>query len=252
MKKFSDFLDIDVSTIETLTLAHTTQSIYGIENIFSKELDIRRCDTLKDDLLYTFYGKPEYKSNINVNVNIDDYSKICFILNAEYFKDFNRIYPFDSGAFINKTKFKKKYFHESINIDQFQLEGNILNAKKIVKTFYSDNENYINNKSQLSKDVPSIDFVIKGYVRVIQDKTNTPLDNRKNTIEVIHDKKIPLNRDSVKQIIMPNMYLDNADLMKIIKNEFNITKPLTYRLSSGNPSHYWGVINEKYLEFNTK
>lgn len=246
MKTFQEFLSDDISTLPTLTLAHTTNGRKFREIIKQKEIKLSPCDVLNEDLLFTYYGKPEYRNKSYQNVHETSQPLVTFILNANVFKKYYKVFPFDTGAFFKIPKLKDLFFNEDTKIEEFELIGSIDSAKKIIKTFYDSNENYIELETILKNPFNKLDFEVDGYIKLINDRSNFNWDNRVRTIEIIHNNVIKLNDKVVKQIILPSIYYEDDDVKRIINIDFNIPNPMTYRLSGGDANQYWSEINNLY------
>jgi hypothetical protein len=53
---------------------------------------------------YLFYGRPAYKIDTDNEIRTDEYlNPICFIIKRNCVKKSQRIFPFDSGAFLNRV-----------------------------------------------------------------------------------------------------------------------------------------------------
>jgi hypothetical protein len=174
---------------------------------------------------------------------------ICFILESEQFNDFHKIYPFDSGAFHKVPEMKENFFHDKTEILEFELDTKILSAKKVIKTFYETNKNYLNQQPKPSKEFSIIDFEANGYNNLINNNADGILDDRASSIEVIFDKKIVLSKETVKQIIIPNCFKDDEKVSSLIKDNFGLEEPLGYGTSRGNPNESFGQIRTEYFNF---
>lgn len=246
MKTFQEFLNNDIGTLSTLTLVHTTKAHYFRDILRKKEINLSPCDVLNEELIFTYYGKPEYRIKGDNNVNDTSYPLVTFILDTNILKNCYKVYPFDTGAFAKIPDFKKLYFNDEINIEEFELEGSLDSAKRVIKTFYDTNENYLELEAIIKAPFNQLDFEVDGYIKLINERGNVKWDNRVKTIEVIHNNSIKLDDKIIKQIILPSAYYDDDDVKRIINIDFNISNPLTYKLAGGSPNQYWSEINQLY------
>lgn len=249
MGKFQDVLLNEVDDIITLPLLHTCDAFSLRSILESMTLIPKQCNVFSLDLLYTYYGLPSYRPNFEKSTSNPAYFMICIILESDQFNDFHKIYPFDSGAFEKLPEMKERFFHHQSSILEFELESSILSAKKVIKTFYDTNDNYLAQHPKISKKFSQFDFEAISYSNLIENQTNGLLDDRASSIEIIFDKKIPLNKNTVKQIIIPNCFKDDTKIMSLIKSNFNIDNPLGYNTFRGNPKEYFGLIRSEYLNF---
>lgn len=250
MKTFQEFLSDDISDLKTLPLVHTTIGIDFLEIIKSKEINLFPCDVLKENLIFTYYGKAEYRPKESHNVNNATYPLVIFIFNTDVLLDIYGVYPFDTGAYVKIPEIKERFFHKKINVNDFKLANEIESAKKIIKTFFGSNENYINLETIYKKAFNRLDFQVDGYIKLLNDDTCNTYDNRVKTIEVSHHKKIKLDRNVLKQIILPTSFYEDEDAKRIINDDFGISNPLTYELSGGNNVEYWRLIDKLHKDNN--
>jgi len=249
MSNFQNALLTEIDDIITLPLLHTCDA-HGLRKILqTMELVPQKCDVFDSKLLYTYYGIPSYRINYtNATVN-PAYYPVCLILESSSIDEMYKVYPFDSGAFFKKESIKKNFFHHDTEIVDFELEANIKSAKKVIKTFYNSNENYINEKPNVSKKFNLFDFEAEGYKNLISNPQNSDVDNRASSIEIIFNTKISLTDNTVKQIIMPNCFQDDEVIMKLLHSNFNISCPIGYDLFRGIPREFYALIRTKYLDF---
>lgn len=254
MSKFQETLKNDIDGLITLPLLHTCDA-YSLRSIIeNKRLIPQKCDVFENsDLLYTYYGVPSYRLNLEGSTLNPAYHMICIILETSYFKNIHKVFPFDTGSFVKFKEIKETYFHHKTNVLDFELENNIDSAKKVIKTFYNSNKNYLSKNPQDSiGQFSQFDFEAIGYSELISERNHNKFDDRESSIEIIFDKELNLNSSSVKQIIIPNRFADDKKIMSLINQNFNIETPIVYDTVRGNPNEYIGLIRSKYLEFINK
>lgn len=249
MSKFQEVLIEDVNDIISLPLLHTCDAFSLRSILDNMALIPQLCDVFSTDLLYTYYGIPSYRSNYKMATSNPAFHMICIILDAEKMKEFYKVYPFDSGAFEKLPSMKELYFHPKNKILDFELENSIVGAKKVIKTFYETNDNYLKQQPKVSKKFSQFDFEAICYQSLISKTDNSVLDDRSSSIEVIFDKKIILSKDTVKQIIIPNIFKDDDKIMSSIKANLDIDEPIGYSTFRGSPRENFGVIRNEYFKF---
>lgn len=249
MSRFESILVDEIDELNNLPLLHTCDA-YKFRSIV-EELILKptTCDVFNTELLYAYYGLPSYRIKNNKATNNPAHYMTCFILNTEASDTFSKIYPFDSGAFFKLNEIKENFFHNDTKIDDFELSGSISSAKKVIKTFYKTNENYLKQTPLLTKELSYLDFEANGYKNLISFNGSSSFDDRASSIEVLFDKEIKLNKKSVKQIIIPKCFKDDEYAMKLIKEKFDIEIPLTYDTHKGNPSEFFGLLRNEYFKF---
>ncbi|MCF6128804.1 hypothetical protein L1S35_03915 [Flavobacterium sp. AS60] len=249
MSKFQDILIDEVDDLITLPLLHTCDAHALREILASMTLIPKLCDVFSLDLLYTYYGLPSYRPNYDKATTNPAYYMICIILESEKLNDFHKIYPFDSGAFEKLPEMKETFFHHNTKILDFELDSSISSAKKVIKTFYETNDNYLYHNPKTTKKFSQFDFEAISYSNLIGNQTNSKLDDRTSSIEIIFDKPINLNKETIKQIIIPNCFKDDTKITDLIKTNFDIDEPIGYNTFRGNPKEYFSIIRNEYLNF---
>ncbi len=251
MSKFQEVLKNNIDGIVTLPLLHTCDA-FSLRGILEKKRLIpQKCDVFENSkLLYTYYGVPSYRLKFEGSTLNPAYHIICIILETSNFKDIHKIFPFDTGSFVKFKEIKETYFHHKTEVLDFELDNNINSAKKVIKTFYNSNKNYLAKTPQHSLDQFSqFDFEAIAYSQLISEKNHNKFDDRESSIEIIFDKELDVNSATVKQLIIPNRFADDKKIMSLIEKNLGIENPIVYDTVRGNPNEYIGLIRSKYLEF---
>lgn len=249
MSRFERVLTEEIDELNNLPLLHTCDAYTFRDILEGLILKPTMCDVFNTELLYTYYGLPSYRVKLNKATNNPAHYMICFILNSETTDNFAKVYPFDSGAFFKLNEIKEHFFHNDTQIDDFELSGTIKSAKKVIKTFYNTNDNYLNQTPSITKELSQLDFEANGYKNLISYNGNSSFDDRASSIEILFDKEVKLDKSSVKQIIIPNCFRDDEYAMKLINENLGIESPLTYKTHKGNPSEFFGLVRNVYFKF---
>lgn len=249
MKLFKDCLLYDVEDIAFLPLLHNCSAEVFVKILKSGALKVTDCNVFGQKLLYAYYGLPSYRLNFKDSTSKLSNFMVCFIIDGEEVNGLNKMFPFDSGAFKRMPDFRALFVEENIDIDNFKLLPELNSAKKVIRTFYKSNENYINEKPDINIKIEEDQDYLGCYKKLIENKEDGKFDSRKSTIELIFDKDIVLAPKIIKQIIIPKNFLDNIEIVQLIKDKIGIEEPLTYRTCTGNPNEFFGIIRERYLDF---
>lgn len=247
--KFQEALISDVDDIISLPLLHTCDAFSFRSILDNGALMPQLCDVFSSDLLYTYYGIPSYRTNYGMATTNPALHMICIILNSEKLDEIYKIYPFDSGAFEKLPLMKETFFHPKNKILDFEVDNSLDGAKRVIKTFYETNENYVEQRPKATQRFNSLAFEAQNYQTLISHKGNSILDDRASSIEIIFDKKIPLTKETVKQVIIPNSFKDDEYNRDLIKDKLNIDNPIGYSTFRGNPRDNFGVIRNEYFKF---
>jgi len=235
---------IDYSKLPlTLPLMHSCDCFDGESIIMDGKLEVSMCKVFKEELLYFFYGKSSYPVSEKETLNRTDelYCPICFIINPEKVEMY-KAYPFDTGAFTNS--FYKQFFHRHMNINNFEIESNLQKIKAYISLVFSNNEDYINGISHISKHE---DRYLNSLFRMFNADGSYEFDERANTIEVISNKSVNLH-DAIEYIILPSSFMRIEDISKFIIN--NNIEYGTYSVRSFTaPSRYNEVVFQMAQKF---
>ncbi len=103
------------------------------------------CRDFKKELTYVFLGRPAYKLNVvgGPSSSLQNLP-VCFVVRPEFIKPIDRVYPFDSGAFLN-GRYEGLLPHGA-QIDDFRLTPTVGAARGIIERFYGTNEKYLLNR----------------------------------------------------------------------------------------------------------
>lgn len=246
-----DKIENSKGALDFLPILHTCDGYSFREIIIDGFLDVNPCKVFnKEDLVYTFYGIPAYRIKSKKASENLAYFPVCFILDLEKCSlNPKRIFPFDSGAFHFFSDLKEKYFHDRIKLKNFNLNPIKATPKKTVDYFYNTNRNYLAKKPTInSEDIPKIEFELRGYTQLINDKTADRYDDRLSTIEISFDSKIELNSDVFSSIILPNGFLDDQRIIEILKNKYGVLNPIGYSTYDGMPNEFMSRIRSLYFE----
>jgi hypothetical protein len=185
--------------LPTLPFFHCCDAVYLQAIIDEQALLPRHCKEYDEELLYLFYGRPAYKSKEPQNSTLGCFMPLCFIINYETVVSIKRMLGFDSGAF----SFYEKHMHGSMTREQFELTPQKGAEKKVVNFFHGNNDDYFSGKAKAEIDYDKIHFQVGSYHSLITDGGKTDVDDRKATIEVQLNTKIPLNSDTIETVILP-------------------------------------------------
>ncbi len=174
---------------------------------------------------------------------------VCIILNSEKINDIHKIYPFDSGAFEKLPLMKETFFHPKNKILDFEVDNSLDGAKRVIKTFYETNDNYVSQQPRQDQNFSPFAFEAINYQTLITQKGSSILDDRTSSIEIKFNKVITLTKETVKQIIIPNAFKDDEDIRAMISDKLNIDDPIGYDTFRGNPRDNFGVIRSEYFKF---
>jgi hypothetical protein len=169
-----------------------------------------------EKLLYLFYGKPAYRPANDGKTSLEMWrALITFVINPEAVKDIHRIFPFDSGAFVNGLY--DLYLGEGFAVSEFELPNRISIAQHIVGGFFGNNTDYWegNLQEKCLTDIDPLDFHSQVYTAMNHAANSTEFDCRAGVIEVQSQTSLPLNSDTLEAIIVPDQLLAHKDIRSL-------------------------------------
>jgi hypothetical protein len=246
------------------TLQQLVQSVVAVDDLlpYTHVTDgyafrgITKSDTLSpekgsffnnESLLYLFYGRPAYRKNSNEpSVSITSFAPICFLIRPDADLSPLRIFPFDSGAFLNGVF--RDALHPSMRIEQFALEIDLTIVPKLIKYFFGSNRSYYDGVPiPQSLGGGALDFESESYQVLIQDRTANNRDERSSAVEIQVAHPVPL-RGNLQAVVLPSRFAEDPDI-KAKLLEWSIP-PIPYQLGERfKPGEYVGLITHLVRQF---
>lgn len=195
-----------------LPLTHVTDG-YSFRDIMETEtLAPSHCTIFDSDLVYLFYGRPAYRTAVEVESSgTSAYWPICFVLAPDAASP-ARIFPFDSGAF-HHGRFGRFTYHKMIKED-FELSPDPKTPGRLLRLFWEDEKSYFNATGHKNFIPNALDFEATAYSELLRDRGNGPYDERNSAIEIQVAQPIELPGRTVA-VILPHAFATPDILSKI-------------------------------------
>src|SRR6202040_3163431 len=143
-----------------LPLVHITRA-YAFDQIIDGDtLEPNDCDVFKEKLIYLFYGRPAYRAKEGNNARLEFEWPIVFVFDAEKISGIKRIFPFDTGAFVQRLY--SQFFDHRSELMDFALNPNLESVRQLVGAFYRDNDEYYRGETRKNVDIPLRQFEAQG------------------------------------------------------------------------------------------
>lgn len=211
-------------------LTHCAAGHTAIKMLKSQKLLASQCPVYGVDLLYTFYGRPAYKTSVGIPPNgILELAPVCLILDPKILKQAVRIMPFDSGGF--------KHYKPTLGVDfklsEFELGKGRSMPSRLVGAFFDNNRNYYEQEYLPKNDsIPLAGLTARAYARLIKDDTIRSYDDRGSTIEIQFGRNVPL-KPVLRAIVAPTAFFDDASVKAALKPFSNVV-PVPYKMYGRN------------------
>jgi hypothetical protein len=244
--RFRKLVNNEVELRPRLPLVHSTD-IYTFEDVLaSGNLNPQKCEVFKGEwLTYLFSGRPSFRPNLNEQpTGLQHYLPVCIIFRSEWIIDIKRMFPFDSGGFLDG--FYGAYLHSKMKLGDFGLEPDLSTPGKVISKFFGSIEAYLlAQPNQTLKSNPS-DFEAMSYESMIHAKDKNAVDSRGSGIEVQCADSIDISK-AVAAVIMPSTFADSATgtLLKTLGIDL-----LPYRaLDRMRPNEYTSEVHNICLQY---
>ncbi|MEZ5749888.1 MAG: hypothetical protein R3D83_08460 [Caenibius sp.] len=183
----------------------------------------RSCDVFKGEkITYLFYGRPSYKMPDDMAISKYWQLPAVFVYESDVV-NFKRIFPFDSGAYVNGLYPK---FIDMMELSDYELSGNTEYPGKLISSFFVNPERYFRMRPRDRRDfddtyeVEVTDEEIKALYELISHNSEN-LDDRRFAIELQSEDDILIGNGKCKAIVIPEEYLESDILLDICKS-YNI------------------------------
>lgn len=205
-----------IRSAASMPVFHSTSGYAAKNIILSNVIDPQSCEVFSGEKInYLFYGRPSYK--MKGRSQISKYWQLPSVFIFEHDIDkFDRIYPFDTGAFAEKLY---PEFFNMMPRDQYEVSGVSDSPSKIISSFFVDGERYFKLKPRDKRDfesrfqIRSIDEEIKSLNEMVLSYSED-IDDRRFAIELQTKNQIRIDSGKCKAIIIPEEYLESDELVE--------------------------------------
>ena len=243
--RFRQFVVKSKEATPRLPLVHSTDTYTLAEIARTNKISPQDCTVFGGEKIsYFFYGRPAFKPNASTEpTSLAQFLPVCLILKPDFVKTYSRIYPFDSGAFING--FYKNFLHRDMTLGDFQLLPSLSSPGQIITTFFTAVPNYLLARPDTFTP-PADQFEASTYVALASDKATNSLDNRNSAIEIQIHNQITIN-DALAAVIVPSPISKSA-LGNTLRSK-NIEVIPYHMINRMMPSDYMSQIHAICLNY---
>jgi hypothetical protein len=245
-----DFLQKNqIEKASTLPGVHSTEAYFIKQFMKTGRIEPRLCNFFQGEKLsYFFVGRPAFKRTFDYE---SDYWELpmCFIIEYSALPK-KRIFPFDTGAFKSNIY---PPFITMMDINEFAIQNDTEATEKLIGTFFGTNRSYYRLKMRDRTDFESrfdvgvLEEEIKALHRLLTLKDKA-VDDRRFAIEVQIDKDVLLQKDNVLAVVIPEPYIENADVTEYIEVTLD-AEILTYPIYPLKKDYYYYAIYERVDNF---
>lgn len=226
-----------------LPLAHGTSAI-KLRDILAEgfiRMPTQACDTLKQRLVFSFYGRPSYiRSETGTALTRSTAAPTYLLLKEAVLSHAAMAHPLDTGAF--KEELYKGYIDRELQPKDFGFEPTRDGILKVIFEFFGGNTGYMEFKPRQANIEPG-EHEALAYFDVINSRDDSRVDARDSSIEVTLDTDIEINADNVQCVIIPNVLMDSAHYGKLIRDKGIDVRAYSYTPPLDGQSHAGRILD---------
>jgi len=259
MANIKEFLEKNITPGSVLPpllpMIHTTEKFLFVQNIAKENrLKTGKKDGFSEGNLCLYYGRPAYVVGHEVDSRTDDfYYPISLLIEPTNIEkaELVTIYPFDSGAFKSKKEDIKKYIHERMELEHFQIGKDLNILPKLVAVFFGDNEAYCSGKIKPGLIFDSDNDILTACYNILGAEGESSLDERKYSSEIQLAKDFEIQAYDIKAVVLPNSLLKDSFIQKKIISDWKAIPLGYFTCKSDKPGEYRTAIFNKVMEYYT-
>ncbi|WP_186421321.1 hypothetical protein [Bosea sp. CS1GBMeth4] len=225
LKNFSlkEFLEkAQVGTASKLPWLHTTQAGHLPAILGTGRIAAMPCNVFRGEkLTYLFVGRPAYKYQLEAGETPYWLLPTVFVVRFQTDPKIKRLFPFDSGAFVNKRLPEYVTF---FGRETFELAPERESIGRVVSAFFGDDQSYVKRNPRPAEkldDEYSLTprhAAVKAINRLYAEKSAEGFDDRAAAIELQLETDIDLTPENLLGVVMPEEYKRDREMVKIVKS----------------------------------
>lgn len=251
--KLADFLETqNTPSLGDLPWFHTTKGSRLLDVINERRLRAMPCEVFHDDLCYFFVGRPAYKYSIKGQAQ-NWQLPMVFVMRFEEPPPIARIYPFDSGAFMER---RFPDYIQMFGAERYLLGTDASAIQKLIGFYFRDEARYVGRRANSSDDIETrltLDArhdEIMALAALFQENNNSTFDDRAAAVEVQVPANVALDTGQLLGVILCEERLRTPGVRSALREMTpNI---LTYPLLPNDFQSYFGVISFQTIELYRK
>ncbi|MEP5633923.1 MAG: hypothetical protein ABJP79_18755 [Tateyamaria sp.] len=198
---------------------------------------------MKEELLYFFYGRAEYRGLDLKASDLEAERPMCFVLGEIDAGSILSTFPFDTGAFQIEGGIKENFFPHIEDVFALSMGGEITDCQKLVQCFYGNNDKFRNNDPEKLDFDPFLELEVGSYIQLINKRGIDTLDGRSSTPEIVALENISL--DEVEYVIV-HIENDSSPFFKQKCKEHRIEPIYFHTKTPLRPGEYISVIQDRF------
>jgi hypothetical protein len=207
------------SDTRLLPLTHGTSAVF-LRDILAEgrlRLPQQPCETLKERLIFTFYGRPSYvRSETTSAMTRPTGAPIYILLKPSALAQAAMAHPLDTGAF--KQDLYDGHIDRAFQAADFGFEPSEEMLLKVVFHFFGSNTSYMEFKPR-QPNIEAGEHEALAYLDVINSRDAARIDVRDSSIEIGLRDEIEITPATVQCVILPDVLMDSPHYGPLIKGK---------------------------------
>jgi hypothetical protein len=229
-----------------LPWVHSASASRLFKIVEDEKLVAMNCTVFRGEkLCYFFVGRPAYKFN-SEGVPSAWQLPVAFVLRFQSPPPIKRAFPFDSGAFM---KNRMPDYISMFDLDGFDLAGDPQLVGRLVSLYFKTPERYVQRRAVGEEELKadnSFDMrhaELQALGRLFREGSTSNLDDRAAAVEIQVAQDVPLRREDLLGVVIPEEYARTPGVMKSLKA---LTKYVeTYDLYPVSTNHHFALIYDR-------
>ncbi|MGY2849110.1 hypothetical protein BSN85_12070 [Bradyrhizobium brasilense] len=222
---------------------HSTPSARLFDIVQQEKLLAVKCSIFKGEkLCYLFVGRAAYKTRDTLNPEPWQLPSV-FVMRFNTPPPLKRIHPFDSGAF--KTGRMPDYL-TTFGLDDFNVGSDQDQIGRLISLYFDTPRRYVDRNALDQEKLKDEHLLNMSHAKILavsklyNEGATKNCDDRAAAIELQVEQDIPLKKENLLGVVIPEEYLRTPGVRESILTLTNIIE--TYRLLPLKLSQHYGLV----------
>lgn len=210
---------------------HSAPSSKLIRIIQDEKLLAMKCNVFKGEkLCYLFVGRAAYKARDAENPQAWQLPSV-FVMRFDTPPAIKRLYPFDTGAF---DRHRMPSYLTAFDLENFELGSDPTQIGRLISLYFDTPRRYVDRDSVDEKRIRDEHLLTMSHAEILalgklyREGSTKNYDDRAAAIEIQIGDDVPLKKENLLGVIIPEEYTRTEGVMESLKKLTRVIE--TYRL----------------------